>query len=229
MIHILVGAGIGALVGLASYVVVGKLTHQRLSWHAAIAAVLAGAVGGGVTAATLGAGGVAAATFGRTLGAASLGGFAGGATNRTTDDVLTHRTPGKDVLQSAAVGAATGVAFGVAERIVGQFIEGAATTLRVPGDPVKQAFDDMVAPVAKAVRSGTSALPEVVRDVGKGVGKSATRTLTFNEVVKQAHLTASPSLGIAGSISNLGDHSEPEDAPATGARSKLGNDGVPGS
>ncbi len=118
MIHILIGAAIGTIAGSVGYVIVGAIRRRPLTLKGLFASALGGCLGGAVTAATLGTGGFAAASAEGAVIAGALGGSVGGATERTTNDLLAGTRPGVDVLESAAVSAAAGAAFGFTDKLL---------------------------------------------------------------------------------------------------------------
>lgn len=126
MIHILVGAALGALAGTVGYVVVGTVLHRKLTLKGAAAACLGGILGGAVTAATLGVGGFAAATSEEAIIAGALGGSLSGGVERATNDVLIGQKPGVDVIECAGVAAFSGGLLGGTDKLIVPGINGVA-------------------------------------------------------------------------------------------------------
>src|SRR4051812_17771856 len=91
MIHILIGAGIGALVGAGTAIIFAKATGRPVTWQAVLAGAAGGLVAGAITSATFGAAGLVGATTLRAAGGLAAGGYAGGATSRATENATTGR------------------------------------------------------------------------------------------------------------------------------------------
>lgn len=118
MFHILIGAGIGAVLGAASVIILAKMTGKPINWKSVAANAIGGAVGGAITAATLGAGGAAAAGITRTVGGFAAGGFTGGVALQTTDNALEGRPLTENVLETAVDCTKTSVIAGAAGKVV---------------------------------------------------------------------------------------------------------------
>ena len=101
MIHIFIGAGIGAFLGAASVIILAKATGKPINWKSVAANALGGAVGGAITAATLGAGSVASVGVARTVGGFAAGGFGGGVALKTSDNAMEGRPLTEGVLETA--------------------------------------------------------------------------------------------------------------------------------
>jgi hypothetical protein len=129
VIHVLLGAAIGSVIGVAATVVAAKLTGQKITWKRLTAAAIGGALGGAVTAATLGVAGPAAASASRLLVATTIGGSLSGGTEQVTNNALGKRPLQENVIKSAAVAGATGAIFGQAERAIAPLVVKAAPAL----------------------------------------------------------------------------------------------------
>lgn len=101
MIHIFIGAGLGAVLGAASVIILAKATGRPIRWKSVVANAVGGAVGGAITAATLGVGGAAGVGVARTVGGFAVGGFGGGVALQGTDNALEGRPITEDVLETA--------------------------------------------------------------------------------------------------------------------------------
>src|SRR2546430_1198690 len=106
MIHILLGAALGALGGAASSVAFGLITHRTITWKSVAAAAIGGAVGGAITAATLGTGGLMAASLARAASGVIGGGAMGGAVSRASENEFEGKPIRQGVLKSAVISAA---------------------------------------------------------------------------------------------------------------------------
>lgn len=101
MIHVLIGAGIGAVLGAASVIILAKATGRPINWKSVVANALGGAAGGAITAATFGAGSIASVGIARTVGGYAAGGFAGGVVTRISDNGMEGRPLDDGVLEAA--------------------------------------------------------------------------------------------------------------------------------
>lgn len=129
MIHVLIGAAVGAVIGIAATVVAATITHRPITWKRLLAAGLGGALGGAVTAATFGAAGPLAATGTRFLTATAIGGSVSGGSEQVANNALAHQPLARNVVRSAAIAGATGVVFGQAERVLAPVVVRAAPGL----------------------------------------------------------------------------------------------------
>ncbi len=112
MIYIFIGAGIGAILGAASVIILAKATGKPIRWKSVVANALGGAVGGAITAATLGAGTVASVGVTRTVAGFAAGGFGGGVVLQTSDNAMEGRPLTEGVLETAVDCTVTSVVAG---------------------------------------------------------------------------------------------------------------------
>jgi hypothetical protein len=109
LMHVLIGALVGAVFAVGLTVVMGLVTGRRPTWKSIGLAALGGAVSGGIASATLGAGGLAGAPMGRQLVGFGLGGAVGGGTERAAENVVEHRPVTKGVATATVIGGASGL------------------------------------------------------------------------------------------------------------------------
>jgi protein Mpv17 len=142
MFHIAIGAIAGAAIGAAAAAVAQRARGKRISWKAIAAGAAGGLVAGTVTAATFGAAAAAAGGLAK-AGSLALAGGSGGFTEQVTDNVLHERTWHTDAAQTAALGAAAGVAtYGAGKglsalaRRAGPAVRGFGTRLAAAAKPL---------------------------------------------------------------------------------------------
>lgn len=127
--HLLIGALVGAVVGVVGAIIIAKVTGKPVTWKTVVAGAVGGAVGGLITAATLGVGSAVAATAARTATSYVVGGAGGGGATRATDNLLDGRPVEEGVVQASAIGAASGLAFYGAGRVLAPVIQKVAGRL----------------------------------------------------------------------------------------------------
>lgn len=109
IMHILIGALVGAVFAVGMTVGMSLLTGRKPVWKHVALAALGGAVSGAIASATLGAGGFAAAGLGRQVVGMGLGGAVGGATERVAENAVEGKPLEEGVVRSTVVGAGAGV------------------------------------------------------------------------------------------------------------------------
>lgn len=149
MLHVIVGAALGAVLGAAGCALSSALRGKPIDWRSVGAAALGGAVAGGVTALTCGAGLLAGTAVART-GGVVLAGAGGGFSEQATDNLLHGRRLGERLGRSTAEGAALGAAGAlarVAARPVASLVR-RGDLRRLPG-----ALRSSTHPAARAARA----------------------------------------------------------------------------
>ncbi|MBI4577012.1 MAG: hypothetical protein HY722_12190 [Planctomycetes bacterium] len=126
MLHLVVGAAGGALLGAGLYSLHRRARGQPIEWRGLASATAGGLVFGVLGTAAVGSFFATAATWGQVAGLAGAGGIAG-VVEQSTDNVLYGRPPGTDVPRTAALRAATGGTFGALGKGVAPMAAAAVT------------------------------------------------------------------------------------------------------
>lgn len=116
--HLLLGALAGAILSAAITAILAAAQRRRPTLPELLLAAGAGALGGAITAATLGLGGAAAVSTARQVASFSAGGAAASAAERTGRNALEGRPLAEGTASAAALGAAGGVVAPAAGKVV---------------------------------------------------------------------------------------------------------------
>lgn len=179
--HVLVGALVGALVSALIVAGVALWRGRRPALKDLLLAAGAGAVGGAITAATLGLGaGAASATLGRQVAAFSAGGAVAGGLERTGHNAVEGRPLGEGVATSTAIGAAGG-AIPVVGRGVSTVAGAVARRVRGTTTPALEAGEAVSA--STATRAATDAAADLALPPPAAVADAAPRVRGFVEAL----------------------------------------------
>jgi hypothetical protein len=111
--HLLVGALVGAALGVVGTIVAAKLADRPITWRSCLAGAVGGAVGGIVTAASLGTAAPGAIALGRAVLAFGAGGSASGLVQALAQNLLGHRSLARGLLSNTLGGLVGGVVAGL--------------------------------------------------------------------------------------------------------------------
>lgn len=190
--HVLVGAVVGALVSALIVAGVALWRGRRPALKDLLLAAAAGAVGGAVTAATLGLGaGAATATLGRQVAAFSAGGAVAGGLERTGHNAVEGRALGEGVATSTAIGAAGGV-------------------IPVVGRGVSKAWSSASAAASSRFRGTTSpALEPAAEAAGSSAATRAAADATADLALPPPAVVADAAPRVRGFVEALGGDAAP--------------------
>ncbi len=190
--HVLVGALVGALVSALIVAGVALWRGRRPTLKDLLLAAGAGAVGGAITAATLGLGaGAATATLGRQVAAFSAGGAVAGGLERTGHNAVEGRPLGDGVATSTAVGAAGGV-------------------IPVVGRGVSKAWSSASAAASSRFRGTTSpALEPAAEALGTSAATRAATDATADLALPPPAVVADAAPRVRGFVEALGGDAAP--------------------
>lgn len=110
MFHIIIGTIGGAVISTVATATVMAIQGRRPTWQDLAVAAIGGALGGAVTAATLGLGSAATVTTTQGLLAFSSGGAVGAGTSQISENIFEDRPFHEDVLESTVLGGVAGAA-----------------------------------------------------------------------------------------------------------------------
>lgn len=138
MIHVLIGAVGGAVISTVATATVMIVQGRRPTWNDLTVAAIGGALGGAVTAATLGLGSAATVTTTQGLLAFSTGGAVGAGSSQISENIFENRPVQEDVLESTLVGGVAGaVTFG-ASKVFAPIAQKLAPRANRVLDPIKK-------------------------------------------------------------------------------------------